>query len=111
MNKDLIKQALKEGLPITEAETAFLLRNDINAMLAFMVENNLGSVNVALRNGLGYDKLTFNPDKEAIVRQLNILVERKNSEELQTVIKNFTIDPSKITPTLLIEIKKQFQNG
>jgi hypothetical protein len=106
----VIKQALKQGLPITEAETAFLLKNDINALLAFMVENNLGSINVALRNILGYNKLTFNPNKDAIVRQLQILVDRKNVDELQTVIKNFAFDDSNLTPTLVEEIKKQFLN-
>jgi len=77
-------------------------------MLAFMVENNLGSVNVALRNKLGYDKLSFNPNKDAIVRQLQILVDRKNVDELQTVIKNFAFIDGKLTPTLVEEIKKQF---
>lgn len=105
----LIKKALKEGLPLTEAETAYLLKNDIEAMLAFMVENNIGSVNYALRNILGYDKLNFNPNKEAVVRQLQILVDRKNADELHTVIKNFNLDESAITPTLAIELVKQFQ--
>lgn len=108
MDQELIKQAVQARKPITEKETAFLLRNNIEALLAFMIENNPGSVNVALRNVLGYDKLSFNPNKDAIARQLQILVDRKNKDELNTVIKSFQLNKVGLTDTLITELENQF---
>jgi hypothetical protein len=102
-----IETRLKNGLFVSDAERAYFIKGNIEGLCAFMVENNPGSVNFTLRK-LGYSHLGFEPDKTAIVRQLQIFVDRKNTEDLDEVIKNFKVDESNISPSLLSELKKQF---
>lgn len=107
MNVKDIETRFKSGDFVSDAERAYLIKNNIQALCAFMVENNPGSVNFNLRK-MGYNHLGFEPDKKAITRQLQIFVDRKNTEDLDEVIKNFMIDEANVSPDLLFELKKQF---
>jgi len=105
MNTAEIAQRIKNGFAATDAEKAFLIRNNIHALTGFMVGNNPGSVNFLLQK-LGYNHLGFEPNVAALQRQLDILIERKEEQDLDYVVRNFVVDDSKLTPSFIKELTK-----
>lgn len=110
MDISLLKQHVNAGGKLTEGQAAFLIRNDMPSLAAFMIENNPGSVNFALRNILGYDHLKFQPDQAALARQMEIIINGGKSDELMTVVKNFRMDASKLPAKLAEQLQLQFAN-
>lgn len=94
---------------VTDAEKAYLISNNPYALAAFMIDNNPGSVNLALRK-MGYSHLTFDPDKKALARQLDIFIERNNAEDFDNVFRSFNIMGDKLSPTFLKELLNQFNS-
>jgi hypothetical protein len=104
-----IATRLKNGDPVSDSERAYLIAHNPYALAAFMVDNNPGSVNLTLRK-LGYNHLGFTPDKKALARQLEIFIERGNTDDLHAVLKNFNVMPNGLTQNLLNEIYAQLNS-
>lgn len=104
-----IKNRLKQRLPVSDKEKALLIANDSEALAAFMIDNNPGAVNNALRK-MGYSHLGFKPDRAAITRQLQIFIDRKNSEDFKEVLKNFKVNRETLTDKFLNELQTAFLN-
>lgn len=109
MNLDEIKNKVNNKMALSEKEAAFFIRNHPHALANFMLDNNAGSVNMALRN-LGYDHLGFAPDKKALARQLEIIINQKHNNDFLELQKQFHIDTTKLPLGLLNEIQKQFNS-
>lgn len=103
-----IKNRVLSGQPVTEKEYAFLLRNDKQALFAFFIQNNPGSMNNVLRHGLNYSELGFNPDVKAISRIVDIIISNNDVEEIEYIIENFKVDESKISDELRTELNGIF---
>lgn len=104
-----IKNKYNNKMALSEKEAAFFIRHDPYALANFMLDNNAGSVNMALRN-LGYSHLNFKPDVKALARQLQIIIEQNHNNDFLEIQKNFKIDSSKIPLGLLTELQKQFNS-
>lgn len=104
MNLEQIIAKQNSGTPLTAEETAFLINNDLPAMAAFMLANNPGSVNLTLRQ-MGYNHLGFEPNIEALKAQMALLIDMRKADELEQVIKNFTVRAETITPDLAAALK------
>jgi hypothetical protein len=109
MNLDEIKNKVNNKMALSESETAFFIRNHPHALANFMLDNNAGSVNMSLRK-LGYDHLGFAPDKKAIARQLDIIINQGHNSDFLQIQKEFHIDTTKLPLSLLNEIQKQFNS-
>lgn len=110
MDINQIAARLKAGTPVTDAEKAFLIRNNPYALAAFMIDNNAGAVNYSLKLQ-GYDHLGFEPNKTALARQLTILLDRGTNEDLSTfnqVVKEFNVMPDNLSEEFIREITAQF---
>ena len=107
MNVNEIAARVKSGQAITDAEKAYLLRNNAHALFAFMIDNNPGSVNLALRKQ-GYTHLGFAPDKKALMRQLDLMIERNDAPGLDKVMRAFNLIPDYLTPEFIQEFHNQF---
>lgn len=105
----LIKK--QHGKPLTEQETAFMIRNYSPYQAAFMIENNPGNVNLTLKK-MGFD-MPITPDKKLLARQMEIFLERGHSKEWTNIVNNFHVDHTALekltgSNTLGSEILKQF---
>jgi hypothetical protein len=100
-----IKQRVLSGNPVSEKEYAYLLRHNKAAFFAFMIRNNPGSVNNVLRHELGYTELPFAPDLKKMARIIGMMIEKGEANELHTLLSNFKLDLSKVTPELQSEIE------
>lgn len=105
-----IRNNVKNGIPVTEEEYAYLLRNDPSAFFGFLVSNNPGQLNDLLRHKLNYTELSFAPDQKAIARLLDIIIDSKNQSEFDFITENVKIDTSKISPELLEAIQRNDYN-
>lgn len=106
-----IRLRLLNKMEVSDAEKAFLIKNDPHVLGAFMIENNPGSVNFTLRS-LGYD-LPFTPNAKALGRQLDILINRADTvaiKDFTSVVKNFNVRQNGLSPELLNELTKQFNS-
>ena len=92
-----IKARLLNGGRVTADERAYLITRDPAALFAFMIDNNPGPVNLVLRQ-LGYDHLGFAPDPKALAAQVEILINRKDSEALAAITKDWTPNEGKESP-------------
>ena len=101
-----IETRIKNGSVVSNTERAYFIRNNAEALAAFMVANNPGNVNFTLRK-LGY-VLGFEPKKEALIRQLQIFINQKNREDFLEVVKNFQISHSNLSPEFITELQTQF---
>lgn len=106
MNLQEIAVRVKSGQPVTHEEFSYLILNDKEAFLSFMIKNNPGSMNHVLRDVLGYShELGFAPDVKKIGRICDIILKRNNADELKTILENFQFNLDKISPKLLTAIK------
>ena len=107
--KDQVKNIaarVKSGNAVTHEEFSFLILNDKEAFLSFMIKNNPGSMNHVLRDILGYThELGFKPDEAKIGRICDIILQRNNAAEIKTILDNFQFNLDKISPKLLTAIK------
>jgi hypothetical protein len=101
-----IKKRIAAGLPVSNEERAYLITHDPEALFAFMVENNPGPVNMALRQQ-GYTHLAFAPNKKALAAQLEIMAINGDSEGLQDVINKWVPKPETLNPSFYSELQKQ----
>lgn len=77
------------------------------ALAAFMIDNNPGSVNWALRR-MGYNHLGFAPNKVALARQLQIFIDRNNIEDFNEVVSRFELNKAPLTENFVTEFTKAF---
>jgi hypothetical protein len=101
------RQKIANGIPVSAAENVAFLRNSVPAMIAFMIENNAGNVNQTLRR-LGYNHLGYMPNPVALVRQMQIFLDKNDVESVREVMKNFNVNRSLLTPEFLKEFDKSF---
>ena len=94
MNVREIKNKLLQKQNLSDKERAFLIANDIEALSAFMIKNNLGSVNLSLKK-LGYTT-TFVPNEANVTRQIQIILNQSHKQDFKYILDNFKIDLSKI---------------
>lgn len=105
-NIAVIAEAVKNGDKVTPQEFAYLLHNDKNAFLAFLVANNPGGVTNVLRNQLGYTfELGFKPDAKRLQRVIDILIEKKDDAALQKIAFGTPIQLAALSPELITAIK------
>lgn len=102
-----IKGRVRRGENVSDTERAFLIKNDAESLAAFMLANNPGSVNFTLRK-MGYSHLGFEPNINALTRQLQILIDRGTTNDFNEVVKNYQINANGLSTGLLTEIQKQF---
>ncbi len=107
MNAQEIKQRLLAGGTATPAERAYLLRNDLVSLIAFMIHNNPGSVNLALRKQ-GYTHLGFEPNETKLQYQLGQMIERGDVAGVTDVIQNFNLIPDGLNPEFIKQFRLQF---
>lgn len=105
-NLAVIAQAVKQGDQVSPKEFAYLLHNDKNAFLAFLVANNPGGVTNVLRNQLGYTfELGFKPDAKRLQRVIDILIEKNDAAAIQKIAFGTPIQLAALSPELITEIK------
>lgn len=107
MNLEEIQTRMLAKSPVTEAEKAAVIRNNPHALAAFMVGNNPGNVNFQLRN-MGYSHLPFAPDRVALARQMDLLINDNKRDTLDELANNFEVLPDGLHPEFLNEITNQF---
>lgn len=104
-----ITKRVQKGLKVTPKEYAYLLANNRSAFFAFMIANNIGSMNDILRHRLGYSfELGFTPDLKAITRICDTILADNKTAEIRTILNNFQINTAALSPELLGEIKLIF---
>lgn len=105
-NIAVIAQAVKNGEKVSPQEFAYLLHNDKNAFLAFLVANNPGGVTNVLRNKLGYTfELGFKPDVKRLQRVIDIFIEKKDNKALSEIAFGTPIQLAGLSPELIQAIK------
>lgn len=110
MDEQDIAARLKAGYMVSEQEKAYLLSRNPYALAAFMIENNPGSVNYRLRNTWGYNHLTFEPDAKKLARQMEIIIQRRDREVFEDVVRNFNLVPDGLSPEFIQEFVKAFNS-
>lgn len=105
-----IEARLKNGIAVSNQEKAYLLRYNPAALAAFMIENNPGSLNLRLKQRWGYTHLGFAPDKKALARQLQILLDRNDAQVLDDLRQNFNLVPDGYDPDFIQQFLK-YQNS
>lgn len=109
MNLVEIKNKILTSQEVSDEERAFAIANDPELLSAFMIKNNAGSVNLSLRN-LGY-KVEFKPNESNLVRQIQIILDQKHSQDFEYIVRNFKIDLNKIHPSdrnFILSLRKKF---
>ena len=112
MNEQLAGIALRvqQGKRVTPAEYAQLIANNKEAFFAFLIANNPGSMNDILRHRLGYThELDFMPDVTKLQRICQVILDRNNKAEIKTIIDNFKLNTSALSPELANAIKSVFK--
>ena len=105
-NLAVIAESVKKGEKVTPQEFAYLLHNDRNAFLAFLVANNPGGVTNVLRNQLGYTfELGFKPDAKRLQRVIDMLIEKKDMAAIEKIAFNTPIQLAALSPELITAIK------
>jgi hypothetical protein len=94
MNILEIEKKLKSGGTLTTAEQAFIIGNHPAAFWAFLVANNPGNLNDTLRTYLGYKTLSFQPDGKTISRIITTLIEKGDTNALNTLLHYFKFNPN-----------------
>lgn len=105
-NLAVIADAVKKSEKVSPEEFAYLLHNDKNAFLAFLVANNPGGVTNVLRNKLGYTfELNFKPDAKRLQRIIDMMIEKKDNEGLKAIAFGTPIQLAALSPDLVRAIK------
>lgn len=92
------EQRLKSGKQITMAERAHLIANNKFAFWAFLVENNPGNINNTLKNKMGYSYLGFKPDHKTISGIISNLLQKNDTENLNTLLGSYQFNPNVAIP-------------
>lgn len=109
MDLNDIATRVKTNKPVTPAEFAYLIANDREAFMAFLIANNPGSMNNILRHQLGYTfELGFTPDPAKIQRIVQMILDNNNTKEIQTIAQNFKLNLNGLSPELYQAIHTQF---
>jgi len=104
MNEALndIANRVKNGERVSPQEYAYLLHNNKDALFAFMIANNPGSMNDILRHQLGYThELGFRPDVQRIKRICEIILKENKLGEIKTIIDSFKVNLDGLSPALV----------
>lgn len=109
MDVNEIEARIKAGQVVSDAERAFLIRYNPHAWAAFMIDNNPGGLNYILRNQLGYDYLKYDPDKNALLRTMEVILNRKNASEIQYILNNFVVMDKGFTPQFINSLQNLFK--
>lgn len=107
MNLQEIESRMLAKQPVTDAEKALVIRNNPIALAAFMVGNNPGNLNYQLRN-MGYKHLPFAPDRVALARQMDLLINDNKRDTLDELANNFDLLPDGLNQDFLNELTNQF---
>ena len=109
-----VKWRIAHKAAVTPAELAALLQYDHAEMFDLMCINNPANVNHTLRHMIGIRTLPFAPDTKALLGQVNAMVMKNDSVDLQKVSDNFKYDLNAdnftTMPELIAELKQQFPN-
>jgi hypothetical protein len=103
-----IAQQVKAKKQITAQDKIAFMRQDPEAMAAFMIANNPGSVNATLR-AMGYDKLAFAPNTSVLAQQLQTFINTGNWSDLNTVISKFILKEDGLNPDFVNLYKQTFK--
>lgn len=95
-----IAQKVIQKKPITDADKIAFITSDPEAMAAFMIANNAGSVNAILR-GMGYDKLSFAPNNSVLAQQMQTFINTGNWSDFNEVVRRFIIKKEGLTPEFI----------
>ena len=95
-----IQNKFASKVPLTEDEAVHFIKSNPYALSAFMIENNPGGLNQILRE-MGYSNLKFAPDPLALSRQLHIIIDQKHTEDWNSLLSKFHVDPNKIPASFL----------
>jgi hypothetical protein len=110
MDLNEIAGRVRAGERVSPQEFAYLISNDIEAFMAFLIANNPGSINSILRYKLGYTfELGFTPNIQKIQRIVQIIIDQKKADELQVIMQNFQLNLDALSPQLFRAIKTQFK--
>lgn len=113
-NFEDVKSRLTRHQKVSAAELAALLLHDQAEMLDIMVINNPANVNHTLRHIVGMRALPFQPDVKKLLGQINGMVLKNDTTDLQKVVDNFKFDPKAnnftTEPSLVEELMKIFPN-
>jgi hypothetical protein len=95
---------------LTDAERAFLIANNIHAFWAFLIGNNPGNINDTLMHQMGYDYLTFEPNKKAMGNIIEKMIEKNETDNLNKILSAFKFNPNvTISETLKRELLNRFK--
>ncbi len=79
---------------ISQDERAAFIAAHPEAFLAYMIHNNLANVNNTLRHEKGFEMLPYNPSKQQVESQIDLLIAKNNEPVLQDVINGFVFNPN-----------------
>lgn len=109
MDLNEIQERLLSGRAVTDQERAFVVRNNPAALAAFMIDNNPGNVRHTLAHIVQppYTHLDFTPNKEQLRRQLQIILQRGDTETLETLLDNFILITDNLSPSYVTALRAQ----
>lgn len=97
---------VSKGVHVNTNEYLHLLKNNIVALWGFMISNNPGNINNTLRHQLGYIELGFNPNPLAIGKQIEMLYDKNEADEIATIKKSFILNEKGLEPGFINEFNK-----
>jgi len=109
---DILKR-IQQKQPVSPEEFAWALvqpnPQSRELFIAFLIANNPGSMNDILRNRLGYThELEYQPNPAKLARICQMIIDRGNEQELQSIIQNFQLNLAGLSPQLMQAIKQRF---
>lgn len=103
-----IAQKVVAKKQVSPGDQVAFMRQDPEAMAAFMIANNPGSVNATLR-AMGYDKLGFAPNTSVLAHQLQTFINTGNWGDLNEVISKFILKTEGLHPDFINLYNKTFK--
>jgi hypothetical protein len=109
MNLQDIKNNIRKGNPVSHAELAWAIGQDKHMLFNMLMDNNLASVNKALRIDLNQKYLSFAPDRKAIEAVVNAYIVKNDLDSLNVILRDFEADPNAANytgePAFLLNLK------
>ncbi len=84
-----IRFRLKNAVSITSDELIYLLNNDSEGLLDFMLLNNPASINNMFKYHFGLSFLPFQPDIKQLQAQIDYIIEHGDVEKARYIVNYF----------------------
>lgn len=90
---DDITWRIRNGGKVTAQEIIDLINYDHAEMFDLMIANNPANVNETLKYRIGISSMPFAPDAAKIHSQVQVMIAKKDTTDLQMIMDNFRFNP------------------